>query len=1173
MIKSLPGRFTTRRAKAHRKPAHSGFPKPDSMTATELQFFVEPPDIQDDNFYSGVYDAADSGSAAIEQQVNQAFAKLRSIVTMEQLAAAIESNTLDQVLEGVDFANFQTDLQNALRVTILAVVDKAGTESAKLLQDQVAGAPAPLPEDHQKSSWKVQYSPSSQAAVDWAKQYTANLVSQVTDETKKAIREAVVAGIQAGKTNAGRRGQPIAGIAKDIHPLIGLTTQQAATLGNYRTQLEAQATPQPQVDKLVAKKAAELLRGRAELIAKTEGIKAMNQGQYFTWQQAVADKTLNDSYTRRIWVTYGDERVCPVCAGLSTQTVKMDEPFIDMNGTPLMTPGAHPACVVGSTQVTSLGRIDAASKRMYQGYLITLHSGGEQLTCTPNHPVLTNRGWVAAGLLHKGDQVVSNLPPLGRRFGEHSVDVPPRIEDVVDSFLAQALITREVPTTAQDFHGDGVGSQVAVIGADCLLGNSYESTPLQDLKEQLLITAPEFTSLFAGLGAPEPPTEGNRLSLERCVRCGNLMNPLTQEHIAPFHSFRLALGSEGDSPSNEAIMYVAPTNAVLLCQTYAGRSLPIFLGQLSNIDRIEKAWVSSRHVYNLETSSSIYIANNIITHNCRCRQSLTFVTPEPAKASEYVEPLQFFNPNHDAEGHFATGGGFGTHQGKINELFKKLDSKAKGGKITESAAYHAGKELKEHAKAALADPSMSAEEHAHLSSQLKAHTGMTAEEAAGGKTMAMMHTLQGEYKPGAHIADALAAKAASSSAFALHQKSLNDAFAGLDAKAKNGVISDHHLYHEGKALTQAAKFVVADTGLTAEERAHINTQLKAHTGMTAEEMVNASQIKVRDSLHNNYAPGKKIADMGLSKGEPAIKGEPQLSAEAEGIVDHLNGTMSKMAPHGAFNAFYLKNVAKKITNSSTLSPVEAAHLSSQMEKATGMSADSIVKLSPGTVNKKLEDHLQKTAPTNANVSSSSPSSSQLPPSAPSWMSTLTASELSAVKSYTSTSYHKINSDLRKGEPPTLSVHRLDSAFKKVPPQHAMTVLRSATSIAMPSKGTDMIGKSFTDLGYVSTTMSTQHVFGGNIKLTIHLPEGHNGMPVNTISHFKGENELLLPRGSNFKVINAHQTGNEWHYEVEYLGTSPTQSTEPRQATEETGSISAERWDSKFTWHEGDLIWN
>lgn len=601
-ITTLPGRFTKSRARAHKKPAYSGFPTPDSMTATEPYVFADPPDIQDDGFYSGVYDSADSGSDAIEQQVTAALVKLRSIVTMEQLAEAIKSNALDQVLEGVDFKNFETNLQNALRVTILAIVDASGTESAKLLQDQVAGAPAPPPEDHQKSDWRVQYSPSSQAAVDWAKQYTANLVSQVTDETRAAIRGAVVAGIAAGKTNAGRRGKLIGGIAKDIHPLIGLTSQQSSALGTYRTQLEDQALPQPQIDRLVLKKSGELLRARAELIAKTEGIKAMNQGQYFTWQQAVADKTLNPSYSRRIWVTYGDEKVCPVCQGLSHQIVKMDEPFVDLNDAPLMTPPGHP--------------------------------------------------------------------------------------------------------------------------------------------------------------------------------------------------------------------------------------------------------------------------------RCRCRQSLTFEAPESTSASE--ESLIFFNPNHDAKGEFSSGGhgGFALHQSNVNEVFQKLDKKAKGGAITESAAYHAGKELKEHVKAALADPSMSAEEHAHLSHELESQIGMSSKKIAEGGTMSTMRTLQGNYTPGIKIANHTPAKLVksepkASEGFALHQKALNDAFAGLDAKAKDGVISDHNLYHEGKALKQAAAFAVADTSLTAGERAHINTQLKAHTGMTAEEIVNASQIKVRDSLSKNYSPGKKIADIGFAKLEPS----------------------------------------------------------------------------------------------------------------------------------------------------------------------------------------------------------------------------------------------------------------------------------------------------------------
>lgn len=37
-------------------------------------------------------------------------------------------------------------------------------------------------------------------------------------------------------------------------------------------------------------------------------------------------------------------------------------------------------------------------------------AGGDEVTCTPNHPILTDHGWVAAGQLKKGQQPEPTKP-------------------------------------------------------------------------------------------------------------------------------------------------------------------------------------------------------------------------------------------------------------------------------------------------------------------------------------------------------------------------------------------------------------------------------------------------------------------------------------------------------------------------------------------------------------------------------------------------------------------------------------------------------------------------------------------------------------------------------------------------------------------------------------------
>jgi len=67
-------------------------------------------------------------------------------------------------------------------------------------------------------------------------------------------------------------------------------------------------------------------------------------------------------------------------------------------------------CFVGETKVESPSPIERSYVREYSGLLVTIKTAlGNELTGTPNHPILTGKGWVALGLLKEGDQVISRI--------------------------------------------------------------------------------------------------------------------------------------------------------------------------------------------------------------------------------------------------------------------------------------------------------------------------------------------------------------------------------------------------------------------------------------------------------------------------------------------------------------------------------------------------------------------------------------------------------------------------------------------------------------------------------------------------------------------------------------------------------------------------------------------
>src|SRR5437762_7275821 len=81
-------------------------------------------------------------------------------------------------------------------------------------------------------------------------------------------------------------------------------------------------------------------------------------------------------------------------------------------------------CFPGDTLVESY-EIKKAYKRWYSGRVVTIETRTGGLTGTPNHPVLTPRGWVPLGALQQGDYLVSRSALQGVLRGDPDVDDRP----------------------------------------------------------------------------------------------------------------------------------------------------------------------------------------------------------------------------------------------------------------------------------------------------------------------------------------------------------------------------------------------------------------------------------------------------------------------------------------------------------------------------------------------------------------------------------------------------------------------------------------------------------------------------------------------------------------------------------------------------------------------------
>src|SRR6266566_159305 len=453
-------------------------------------------------------------------------------------------------------------------------------------------------------------------ALDAVDTIVADAVRDIANASQDAIRLILRQGFTDGLTpdQMGRR----------LRANIGLTDRYAQAVENYRQSLLDQDTSVGRADALADAYARRLLNIRASAIARTESIRAMSAGQDALWASAVEQKLLDPQRTRRDWIVTEDDRLCPICEAIPDQNpdgVALGEPFQSDVG-PLQYPPAHPLCFPGDTLVASRYGIAAQSKRWYQGQLVIIRTaGGKQLSTTPNHPILTSCGWMAASTLDESCDVICDL--FAQRVStidDNDGLMPTSIEEVADTlWQASQMRTVEMPIAAEDFHGDGKGSQIAIVRAHSLLGDSADSLRFEpssdfDFIPGLLTEALDFQGSDTQRFQCAPTTTG-------CTMGGDcLPASLICSHMRPLEPLGITLGSHGN-----AVLPQDTVNDISADLLSYGAMVGRYPSEIlsDKIIRDERRDFSG-HVYNLQTGGGWYIAEGIIAHNCRCAVTLSF---------------------------------------------------------------------------------------------------------------------------------------------------------------------------------------------------------------------------------------------------------------------------------------------------------------------------------------------------------------------------------------------------------------------------------------------------------------------------------------------------------------------------------------------------------------------
>lgn len=336
-------------------------------------------------------------------------------------------------------------------------------------------------------------------------------------------------------------------------------------------------------------------------------------------------------------------------------------PLVESTGYGTVTGLCGANCVVGDTKVSG-PYTSAAYRRKYSGQIVTIRTAlGHNLTVTPNHPILTPHGWVAASQLKKGDYVFSRVNrdrmPLGVRPDKYECE--PTIKQEFDS-LRDTFGIRTFLGSSANFHNDGIANQnVDVVFVNSSLVDNVKTKRFKHTPKPALFDASRLSDCSLGLGSfakvsmrfsttsysilrmfTKSPSLFQRTSrhssfgshssilrenssflksISNC-RLGNTKLLGDNSFIEPFipkindtFDINTLLTSIGLQAKSFEFAGDNPIPASEMLPHGPDRSS--FIVEPDEIISVDtRMW--SGHVYNLSTENAWYFANSIVTHNC-----------------------------------------------------------------------------------------------------------------------------------------------------------------------------------------------------------------------------------------------------------------------------------------------------------------------------------------------------------------------------------------------------------------------------------------------------------------------------------------------------------------------------------------------------------------------------
>jgi hypothetical protein len=375
---------------------------------------------------------------------------------------------------------------------------------------------------------------------------------------------------------------------------------------------------------------------RADMIARTETHGAANYGS----QEAAKQTGLPLS---REWLAAADDRTRDTHREANGQVVGMDDTF-RVGDSDLAFPGdpSGPGeevinCFHPDTMILTAG-LKRGIRRNYVGQLVKMSFRGPiNLTVTPNHPILTSRGWVSAGQVMEGDNLIYSSIADDRemRSGSDVNDGYISAQELYDSGKNLRLVSGSSGVVV-NFHGEVVTEQVDIVSFNGGLRDRMKTFGSQ---------------LFSQFGFSHADIISGQLLSNRMLGLSDaISSDFANSFVGVSGSGNSLFFSKQGSRSSIAFRYaefgeskfikncidhssgnIQSLSDAVDCMPFVKKLCDDRVVANSNNAPTSSGWtfqtakctaVETFHydgpVYNFESDTGLLVSNGIVNHNCRC---------------------------------------------------------------------------------------------------------------------------------------------------------------------------------------------------------------------------------------------------------------------------------------------------------------------------------------------------------------------------------------------------------------------------------------------------------------------------------------------------------------------------------------------------------------------------